>query len=58
MTDNKKATLENNKAKVEKINIFWYRRDLRLKDNKGLSEALNDGLKVQPIFIFDEDILS
>jgi len=40
------------------INIFWFRRDLRFKDNCGLFHALNSGKKVLPIFIFDEDILS
>ncbi|CAL2102849.1 Deoxyribodipyrimidine photolyase [Tenacibaculum sp. 190130A14a] len=41
----------------DKIAIFWYRRDLRLYDNKGLSKALQSGYKVLPIFIFDEEIL-
>ena len=40
------------------INIFWFRRDLRLDDNCGLYHALNSGKKILPIFIFDEDILS
>jgi deoxyribodipyrimidine photo-lyase len=40
-----------------KISVFWFRRDLRLKDNTALHHALNSGLKVLPIFIFDEDIL-
>ncbi len=40
-----------------KISIFWFRRDLRLKDNHGLFQALESGKKVLPIFIFDEDIL-
>jgi len=39
------------------INIFWFRRDLRLDDNKGLFEALRSGLAVLPIFIFDKNIL-
>lgn len=42
----------------EKINIFWFRRDLRLDDNHGLFVALQSDLKVLPIFIFDEEILS
>ena len=42
---------------MEKINIFWFRRDLRLNDNAGLKAALTSGLKVLPIFIFDRDIL-
>lgn len=42
---------------MDKISIFWLRRDLRLKDNHGLFQALESGKKVLPIFIFDEDIL-
>ena len=42
----------------EKMNIFWFRRDLRLNDNCGLFEALIAGQKVLPIFIFDQEILS
>jgi deoxyribodipyrimidine photo-lyase len=40
-----------------KINVFWFRRDLRLADNKGLHHALNSGNPVLPIFIFDTEIL-
>jgi len=40
----------------EKINIFWFRRDLRLEDNVGLYNALQLG-NVLPIFIFDTEIL-
>ena len=39
------------------MNIFWFRRDLRLKDNAGLYHALKSGEKVQCIFIFDKNIL-
>lgn len=42
---------------MNKINIFWFRRDLRLEDNTGLYHALKSGLKVVPIFIFDTEIL-
>ena len=42
---------------MKKIAIFWFRRDLRLEDNCGLSHALESGMKVLPIFIFDSDIL-
>ncbi|RYD56901.1 MAG: deoxyribodipyrimidine photo-lyase [Sphingobacteriales bacterium] len=41
----------------DKIAIFWFRRDLRLEDNAGLHQALQSGLPVLPIFIFDTDIL-
>lgn len=43
---------------MQEIVVFWFRRDLRLHDNKGLSNALRSGFKVLPIFIFDQDILS
>lgn len=39
------------------INIFWFRRDLRLDDNHGLFKALNGNRPVLPIFIFDTEIL-
>tara|TARA_R110002050_G_scaffold42777_9_gene102857 strand:- start:6600 stop:7904 length:1305 start_codon:yes stop_codon:yes gene_type:complete len=39
------------------VNIFWFRRDLRLDDNAGLFEALQGKHPVLPIFIFDSDIL-
>lgn len=40
------------------MNIFWFRRDLRVEDNIGLFHALNDDEEVLPIFIFDKKILS
>ena len=40
------------------MNLFWFRRDLRLDDNVGLFHALNSSEEVLPIFIFDETILS
>ncbi len=40
-----------------KINIFWFRRDLRLHDNVGLHHALKSEHPVLPIFIFDTEIL-
>ncbi|MDH7446614.1 cryptochrome/photolyase family protein [Aquimarina sp. 2201CG14-23] len=39
------------------INLFWFRRDLRLDDNIGLLHALQSGIPVLPIFIFDKEIL-
>lgn len=41
----------------EAINIFWFRRDLRLHDNAGFYHALKDKNAVLPIFIFDRNIL-
>jgi deoxyribodipyrimidine photo-lyase len=40
------------------MNLFWFRRDLRLEDNVGLFHALNSGDAVLPLFIFDDSILS
>ena len=40
------------------MNIFWFRRDLRIEDNVGLFHALSSNEEVLPIFIFDEIILS
>jgi len=37
--------------------LFWFRRDLRLSDNAGLFRALELGIPVQPVFIFDRSIL-
>ncbi len=39
------------------LNIFWFRRDLRLHDNAGLYHALKSGVPVVPLFIFDTNIL-
>ncbi len=39
-----------------KINIFWFRRDLRLEDNTALNEALSSDCPVLPVFIFDTNI--
>lgn len=41
----------------EPVNIFWFRRDLRLDDNRGFYEALKGDHPVLPIFIFDTEIL-
>jgi deoxyribodipyrimidine photo-lyase len=43
---------------MQSINIFWFRRDLRLSDNTGLYHALKAGLPVVPVFIFDKNILN
>lgn len=39
------------------VTIFWFRRDLRLEDNRGLQAALQHGRPVVPLFIFDRNIL-
>ncbi|MBS1529000.1 MAG: deoxyribodipyrimidine photo-lyase [Bacteroidetes bacterium] len=39
------------------VNIFWFRRDLRLHDNAGLYHALKGDNPVLCLFIFDKEIL-
>lgn len=42
---------------TQPLSVFWFRRDLRLDDNAGLSQALTSGHPVLPMFIFDPFIL-
>ena len=42
----------------QRINLFWFRRDLRIVDNHGLYQALAAGNPVLPIFIYDKNILN
>ncbi|MDC6478383.1 deoxyribodipyrimidine photo-lyase [Flavobacteriaceae bacterium] len=42
---------------MEKVTLFWFRRDLRIQDNCGLYHALKGENRVIPIFIFDKEIL-
>ncbi len=42
----------------KEVAVFWFRRDVRLKDNCALYHALNANYEVLPIFIFDKEILS
>lgn len=43
---------------MDKVNIFWFRRDLRWTDNVGLAACLQADLPTLPVFIFDTEILS
>lgn len=42
---------------ADKVNIFWFRRDLRIDDNVGFYKALHGKFPVLPLFIFDTQIL-
>lgn len=42
---------------MRKVNIFWFRRDLRFHDNTALHHALQNETPLLPIFIFDKTIL-
>ena len=44
-------------ASQNPVSIFWFRRDLRLLDNKGLYHALGKSKNVIPLFIFDTEII-
>ncbi len=44
-------------AETPLINIFWFRRDLRLNDNAGLYHALKGHNPVLCLFVFDREIL-
>jgi len=37
--------------------IIWLRRDLQIDDNQSLARALRANHKIQPVFVFDIDIL-
>jgi len=41
----------------DKVILFWFRRDLRLDDNVGFYQALQNDVPVLPLFIFDTEIL-
>lgn len=36
---------------------MWFKRDLRLHDNYALARALQSGLPVIPLYVFDKDVL-
>lgn len=42
----------------KKVNIHWFRRDLRLEDNTALQQACNGDLPVQCVFVFDPEIIA
>ena len=41
---------------MKAFSVFWFRRDIRIEDNFGLSQATKSKYPVIPIFIFDEKI--
>jgi len=50
-------TPSGDRGKKPPVNIFWFRRDLRLDDNAGLYHALKSNNPILPVFIFDTNIL-
>ena len=41
----------------EEINIIWLKRDLRLKDNEAILNALNAGKRTLLIYVFEKSLL-
>jgi deoxyribodipyrimidine photo-lyase len=39
------------------VNIFWFKRDLRIHDHPALTEAIEDGLPIVFIYIFEPSLL-
>lgn len=37
--------------------LYWFKRDLRLKDNRGFAEACKKSEEVIPVFVFDQKLL-
>ena len=46
-----------NEVNLLKVNIFWFRRDLRINDNKAFINCILEGRAVLPIYIIEYDIL-
>ncbi|MES2464389.1 MAG: deoxyribodipyrimidine photo-lyase [Armatimonadota bacterium] len=44
--------------KPHKIALFWFRRSIRLDDNRALIEAVASAEQIVPVFIFDPAILT
>ncbi len=44
--------------KAHRTAIYWFRRSLRLEDNRALSEAVTEAVHVLPVFILDPEILA
>jgi deoxyribodipyrimidine photo-lyase len=43
---------------MEKINVVWFKRDLRLNDHEPLAFAINAGLPVILLYIFEPNLIS
>jgi deoxyribodipyrimidine photo-lyase len=44
--------------KQHKVALFWFRRSVRLDDNRALLEAVANAEQVVPVFILDPTILT
>ncbi len=50
--------MTNSSSTLFQKGLMWFRRDLRLQDNRALAHALAQCQEVHGIFVFDVDILS
>ena len=50
--------MSNSSAPLFQKGLMWFRRDLRLQDNRALAQALAQCHEVQGIFVLDQDILT
>lgn len=46
-----------NEVDLVKINIFWFRRDLRIDDNMALGKCILEGREILPIYIIENELL-
>jgi deoxyribodipyrimidine photo-lyase len=49
--------LKNDVSGKMKINILWFKRDLRLHDNPSLQAAVAAGLPILPVYLFEPSLL-
>ncbi len=42
----------------ESINILWYKRDLRLQDHQPLFDAINTGLPLLMLYVYDSEVMN
>jgi deoxyribodipyrimidine photo-lyase len=43
---------------MQKVNIVWFKRDLRLKDHEALSAAIKDGIPLLPVYCFEPSLVN
>lgn len=41
-----------------KVNVVWFRRDLRIDDNRAFSKSIEEGSEILPIYIITDDMLN
>ena len=41
---------------MHKLSIFWFKRDLRILDNEGLQGAIDKGIPLLLLYIFEPNL--